>query len=103
VARQKKLLAAVIDQTKEVRTLLRLPAVIRAVQVAVTTDMSFSVMAGIAMTYKDVAYEDVESVPFPGIPEYVDGVSYVIPKTDVLRTTTGPLFGVAVSSEPSAD
>jgi LCP family protein required for cell wall assembly len=103
VARQKKLLAAVIDQTKEVRTLLRLPAVIRAVQAAVTTDMSFGVMAGIAMTYKDVAYEDVESVPFPGIPEYVDGVSYVIPKTDVLRTTTGPLFGVAVSSEPSAD
>jgi len=103
VARQKKLLAAVIDQTKEVRTLLRLPAVIRAVQAAVTTDMSFSVMARIAMTYKDVAYEDVESVPFPGVPENVDGISYVIPGTDVLRTTTGPLFGVAVSSEPPAD
>jgi len=103
VARQKKLLAAVIDQTKTVRTLLRLPAVIRAVQAAVTTDMSFSVMARIGMTYKDVAYEDVESVPFPGTPEYVDGVSYVIPTTDVLRTTTGPLFGVAVPSGPSAD
>jgi len=102
VARQKKLLAAVIDQTKEVRTLLCLPAVIRAVQAAVTTDMSFSVMARIAMTYKDVAYEDVESVPFPGVPENVDGISYVIPRTDVLRTTTGPLFGVAVSSEPPA-
>jgi len=103
VARQKKLLAAVIDQTKAVRTLLRLPAVINAVQAAVTTDMSFSVMARIASTYKDVAYEDVESVPFPGRPEYVDGVSYVIPTIDVLRTTTGPLFGVAVPSDPSAD
>lgn len=103
VARQKKLLAAVINQTKAVRTLLRLPAVINAVQAAVTTDMSFSVMARIASTYKDVAYEDVESVPFPGRPEYVDGVSYVIPTIDVLRTTTGPLFGVAVSSDPSAD
>jgi LCP family protein required for cell wall assembly len=103
VARQKKLLAAVIDQTKDVRTLLRLPAVIRAVQAAVTTDMSFSVMARIGMTYKDVAYADVESVPFPGIPQYMDGISYVIPKTDVLRTTTGPLFGVAVPSEPSAN
>jgi LCP family protein required for cell wall assembly len=103
VARQKKLLAAVIDQTKEVRTLLRLPAVIRAVQAAVTTDMSFSVMARIGMTFKDVAEEDVESVPFPGIPQYVDGVSYVIPKTDVLRTTTGPLFGVAAPSGSSAN
>jgi len=102
VARQKKLLAAVIDQTKDVRTLLRLPAVINAVQSAVTTDMSFSVMARIGMTYKDVAYADVESVPFAGTPEYVDGVSYVIPTIDVLRTTTGPLFGVAAPSEPSA-
>jgi LCP family protein required for cell wall assembly len=103
VARQKKLLAAIIDQTKEVRTLLRLPAVIRAVQAAVTTDMSFGVMARIAMTYKDVAAEGVESVPFPGLPEVVDGISYVIPKTDVLRTTTGPLFGVAVSLDVPAD
>ena len=101
VARQKKLLAAIIDQTKAVRTLLRLPAIIRAVQAAVTTDMSFSIMARIGMTYKDVAYEDVESVTFPGTPQYVDGISYVIPKTDVLRTTTGPLFGVP--SQPSAD
>ena len=98
VERQKKLLAAVIDQTKDVRTLLRLPAVIRAVQAAVTTDMSFNVMARIGMTYKDVAEKDVESVPFPGIPQYVDGISYVIPKTDVLRTTIGPLFGVAAPS-----
>lgn len=100
VDRQKKLLAAVIDQTKEVRTLLRLPAVIRAVQAAVTTDLSFSVMARIAMTYKDVAYEDVELVPFPGRPEYVDSISYVIPKADILQTTTGPLFGIGVPSEP---
>jgi anionic cell wall polymer biosynthesis LytR-Cps2A-Psr (LCP) family protein len=103
VARQKKLLAAIIDQTKEVRTLLRLPAVLRAVQAAVTTDMSFGVMARIAMTYKDVAAEGVESVPFPGLPEVVDGISYVIPKAGVLRTQTGPLFGVAVSLEPPID
>jgi len=94
VARQKKLLAAIIDQTKDVRTLLRLPGIIRTVQAAVTTDMSFSVMARIGMTYKDVAQANVESVPFPGLPEYVDGISYVIPNTDVLRTTTGPLFGI---------
>lgn len=103
VARQKKLLAAVIDQTKEVRTLMRLPAIIRAVQAAVTSDMSFTVMARIAMTYKDVSYEAVESVPFPGVPQYVDGISYVIPKIDVLRKTTGPLFGVAAPSEPPAN
>ncbi len=101
--RQKKFMAALVDQTKDVRTLLRLPAIIRAVQAAVTTDMSFSVMARIGMTYKDVAVKDVESVPFPGIPKYVDGISYVIPYTSVLRKTTGPLFGVAAPPDPSAN
>jgi LCP family protein required for cell wall assembly len=103
VERQKKFMAALVDQTKDVRTLLRLPAIIRAVQAAVTTDMSFSVMARIGMTYKDVAVKDVESVPFPGIPKYVDGISYVIPYTSVLRKTTGPLFGVAAPSDLSAN
>jgi len=103
VERQKKLLAALVDQTKDVRTLLRLPAIIRAVQAVVTTDMSFNVMARIGMMYKDVAEKDVESVPFPGMPQYVDGVSYVIPNIDVLRKTTGPLFGVAAPSEPPSN
>jgi len=103
VERQKKFVAALVDQTKDVRTLLRLPAIIRAVQAAVKTDMSFSVMARIGMTYKDVAAKNVESVPFPGIPKYVDGISYVIPYTSVLRKTTGPLFGVAAPPDPSAN
>lgn len=103
VARQKKLVAAVIDQTKDLRTLLRLPAIIRVVRAAVTTDMSFDVMARIAMTYKDVAAKDVESVPFPGLPRYVDGISYVIPTLDVLRAKTGPLFGAPAPAEPSGN
>ena len=101
VARQKQLLAAVIDQTKDLRTLMRLPAVIRAVRAAVTTNMSFDVMARIAMTYRDMAAKDVESIPFPGLPQYVDGISYVIPRIAVLQSTTGPLFGVATPAEPS--
>ncbi len=93
VARQKKLLAAIVDQTKEVRTLMRLPTIIRAVRAAVTTDMSFDMMARIAMTYRDVAAGNVEQIPFAGVPQYVDGVSYVIPNMSKLRNTIGPLFG----------
>jgi len=93
VARQKKLIAAVIAQTKSVRTLIRLPAIIHAVQKAVTTDMSFSTMARIGMTFKDTGSSNVEQVVFPGIPKYVDGVSYVIPYTGPLRTKVAPLFG----------
>jgi LCP family protein required for cell wall assembly len=94
VARQKKLLSAILVQTKDVRTLLRLPAIIRTVRAAVTTDLSFSMMARIAMTYKDVAAENVKQVPFTGVPQYVDGISYVIPNLDKLRSIVGPLFGI---------
>jgi hypothetical protein len=36
----------------------------------------------------------VEQISFPGIPRYVDGVSYVIPYTGKLQSTVGPLFGI---------
>jgi len=92
VARQKKLLTALLDQTKDLRTLMRLPAIIRAVRAAVTTTMSFDMMARIAMTYKDTAAGDVEVVPFAGVPQYVDGISYVIPNMTRMRATVIPLF-----------
>jgi len=94
VVRQKKVIAAVLDQTRDVRTLLRLPAIIRAVRAAVTTDMPFDMMARIGMTFRTASAADVETVAFPGIPRYVDGLSYVIPDTVALKATVGPLFGV---------
>ncbi len=94
VVRQKKLIAAVLDQTGDVRTLLRLPAIIRAVRAAVTTDMPFDMMARIGITFRTASAADVEAVAFPGIPRYVDGLSYVIPDTAALKATVGPLFGM---------
>jgi LCP family protein required for cell wall assembly len=94
VERQKKLLAAILVQAKDVRTLLRLPAIIRTVRAAITTDVPYDVMARIAMAYRDITAKDVELVPFTGVPQYVDGVSYVIPDMDKLRSIVGPLFGV---------
>lgn len=97
VARQKKLLSALLVQNKDIRTLLLLPPIIKAVRAAITTSMSFDTMAQIAMTYNNVRAEDVEVVPFAGIPEYVDGISYVIPNMVKLRNIVGPLFGIPSS------
>lgn len=93
VARQKTLLTAIISQNEGLRTLLFLPPVIKAIRAAVTTNMSYDMMARIAMTYKDAAAKDVEVVPFPGIPQYVDGISYVIPTMSKLQSVVAPLFG----------
>jgi LCP family protein required for cell wall assembly len=94
VARQKKLLSAIFVQNEGLRTLLFLPPVLKAVRAAVTTDVPYNVMERIAMAYRDITAKDVELVPFTGVPQYVDGVSYVIPNMDKLRSIVGPLFGV---------
>jgi LCP family protein required for cell wall assembly len=101
VARQKKLLKAVIAQTTSIRNAWRLPKVISVVQEAVVTDLSSTDMLRLGMTFKDATDKDVTTVVFPGIPKYVDGTSYVVPYTGPMKDKVAPLFKDApVVAEP---
>ena len=103
VARQKKLLKAVIAQTTSIRNAWRLPKVISVVQEAVVTDLSSTDMLRLGMTFKDATDKDVTTVVFPGIPKYVDGTSYVVPYTGPMNDKVAPLFKDApVITDPSA-
>lgn len=103
VARQKKLLKAVIAQTTSIRNAWRLPKVIGVVQEAVVTDMSSTDMLRLGMTFKDATDKDVTTVVFPGIPKYVDGTSYVVPYTGPMKDKVAPLFKDAPAiTDPSA-
>jgi LCP family protein required for cell wall assembly len=103
VARQKKLLKAIIAQTTSIRNAWRLPKVISVVQEAVVTDLSSADMLRLGMTFKDATDKDVTTVVFPGIPKYVDGTSYVVPYTGPMKDKVAPLFKDApVVVEPSA-
>ena len=102
VARQKKLLKAVIAQTTSIRNAWRLPKVIGAVQEAVVTNLSSADMLRLGMTFKDATDKDVTTVVFPGIPKYVDGTSYVVPYTGPMKDRVAPLFKDApVVANPS--
>lgn len=103
VARQKKLLKAVIAQTKDLHNAWRLPKVIDVVQEAVVTDLPASDMLRLGLAFKDVTEGDITTVVFPGIPKWVDGTSYVIPYTGPMHDTVAPLFQDApVIAQPSA-
>jgi len=92
VARQKKLLKAVIAQTTNIRNAWRLPKVISVVQEAVVTDMSSTDMLRLGMTFKEATDKDVTTVVFPGIPKYVDGTSYVVPCRGPMKEKVAPVF-----------
>lgn len=92
VARQKKLLKAVIAQTTSIRNAWRLPKVVGVVQEAVVTDLSSIDMLRLGMTFKEATDKDVTTVVFPGVPKYVDGTSYVVPYTESMKDKVAPLF-----------
>lgn len=104
VARQKKLLKAVIAQTKDLRNAWRLPKVIDVVQEAVVTDLPASDMLRLGLEFKDTTDADVTTVVFPGIPKWEDGTSYVIPYTGPMAEKVAPLFKEApVATTPPAE
>jgi LCP family protein required for cell wall assembly len=104
VARQKKLLKAVIAQTKDLRNAWRLPKVIDVVQEAVVTDLPAGDMLRLGLAFKDATDADVTTVVFPGIPKWVDGTSYVVPYTGPMAEKVAPLFKDApVVTNPSTE
>ncbi len=92
VARQKKLLKAVIAQTTDLRNAWRLPGLVAAVGDAVTTNLPTTQMVQLGLAFKDATEGDVTTVVFPGIPRWVDGVSYVVPYTGPMAEKVAPLF-----------
>ncbi len=97
VARQKKLIKAVIAQTTSIRNVWKLPPVIRAVQSALTTDLLPDDMLRLALTFKNATDKDVTTISFPGLPQNIGGTSYVvISPENALRTKIAPLFGSTV-------
>lgn len=104
VARQKKLLKAVIAQTKDLRNAWRLPKVIDVVQEAVVTDLPAGDMLHLGLAFKDTTDADITTVVFPGIPKWEDGTSYVIPYTGPMAEKVAPLFKDApVVTNPSTE
>jgi len=85
VERQQELIKAVIDQTKNLRSILKLPQIAKEIGDAVDTNLTVAQITRIGLTYKDVTSENLQVVNFPGTPEDIEGISYVVPDYDKLK------------------
>jgi len=83
-ARQKKFLTAIIAQTKSIRDLTKLPAIMRAVKAAYVSSFSDLSLFSLAIKLRNVGAGDITNLPFPAskvgsLWENGMSVSYVFP------------------------
>jgi len=85
VERQQELIKAITDQTKSIRTIFRLPQIAKEIGSAVDTNLTVAQITKIGLTFKNITSQDVEIVNFPGTPDMIDGISYVVPDYEKLK------------------
>jgi LCP family protein required for cell wall assembly len=83
-ARQKKFIAAIIEQTKNIRDIRKLPAIMKAVKAAYVSNFGDLYLFSLAVKLRKVGAEDVTNIPFPAskvgsLWENGMSVSYVFP------------------------
>ncbi len=76
VQRQQRFMKAMLEETAQVETVLKLPALISTLDRYIDTDMSVMTMAKTANTIKNFGASGLHSNMLPGEPELIGGVSY---------------------------
>jgi LCP family protein required for cell wall assembly len=79
VARQDEFIKALIDQTKDIRTIWKFPAIAKAIGNAVNTNLTPSQITKLVLLLKNVTSKDLTTIGFPGKPDYINEISYVVP------------------------
>lgn len=85
VERQQKFLNALIDNVASIKTVWKIPDLIREISKNVQTDLSTKDILYLATKFSTISGSDVTSQKVPGTPEYIGGVSYWIPDNNALE------------------
>ncbi len=85
VARQQKLIEALFNQTKSLRTIWKLPQISKAIADALYTNLTPTQITKLALLLKNDTAKDLNIIPFPGTDKYIDGISYVVPDYEKLK------------------
>lgn len=99
IKRQQKFLRAVYNKVTSVEIIPKLPALIREADKMVDTDLSISDMMDLAQALHGMMekHGGLHAAMVPGLPEYIDGVSYWIPDITDLRTQMADMQGAEMS------
>lgn len=79
VQNQQTLLKAMYKKAMEFSNPFKLPALVNAVASSVQTDLTLREMAGLALDFRGMPEQNVETITMPGEARMVDNLSYVIP------------------------
>lgn len=96
IERQQELLKAIVDQTKDIRNLWRFPQVAKAIGEAVNTNLTPSQITKLGLLLKDVGSSDVQVISFPGVPDLIDEISFVVPDYDRLKEIGSEYFSLEI-------
>lgn len=94
VERQEELIKAIIDQTKDIRTIWKFPTIAKTIGDAIKTNLTPSQITKLILLLKDDTSKDLNIVNFPGRPDYIDEISYVVPDYAKLKQIGSEYFTV---------
>lgn len=94
VERQEELIKAIIDQTKDIRTIWKFPTIAKTIGDAIETNLTPSQITKLILLLKDDTSKDLNIVNFPGRPDYIDEISYVVPDYAKLKQIGSEYFTV---------
>jgi len=84
VPRQQNFVKALLKELNQASIVLKAPGIIRDTSAAIDTDMSAGMMLGMAMNFSRSLHVPMQTYTVPGLPIYIDEISYWIP--DVIKT-----------------
>ncbi len=80
IERQQKFLRAALKQLLNLKTVFNLPGLIEQTMAAVKTNIELKEAVGLVRNFADIGLHQVEMVVLPGEPDYIEGISYWLPK-----------------------
>lgn len=99
IRRQQKFLRAVYNKVTSVEIISHLPALVKQANQMIDTDLSLSDMMDLAQAMHGMMEKQgsLHTATVPGLPEYIDGVSYWIPDITDLRQQMAEMQGAQMS------
>lgn len=98
IARQQKFMKAVMEKVLSPTIIPRIPSIITEVFGAVKTDMSIRELLAFFGSLKESHENGLKTSMVPGIPMYIDGISYWIPDIQKLRLAMSDTLGINMSA-----
>lgn len=98
IGRQQKFMKAVMDKILSPSIIPRIPSIIAEVFDTIKTDMSIRQLLAFFGSLQEAHNNGLKTDMVPGIPMYIDGISYWIPDITKLRQSMSDILGIDMTA-----